>query len=157
MPTDLLRYISGPTPYAVWGIVLAVLLAAGLIGWYVAVYVWTLPPAALRNMRWISALHRRLLARRFIRTIATMTGQYQAGAITAAQACAGYSRTLRSFLHLATGQPAQYMHTPDMAASSVAAAAPLIDALNDARFTASARVDVERFGASVEEMIRSWT
>jgi hypothetical protein len=157
VPTDLLRYISGPTPYAVWGIVLAVVLGVALIGWCITVYVWTLPPATLRNIRWISVLHRRLLARRFARTIAATTGQYQAGAITAAQACAGYSRTLRSFLHMATGQRAQYMHTPDMADSAVAAAAPLIAALNDARFTGVARVDVERFGASVEEMIRSWT
>lgn len=157
MPTDLLRYISGPTPYAVWGIVLAVLLAVALIGWYVTVYVWTLPPATLRNIRWISVIHRRLLARRFARTITATTGQYHAGTITAAQACAAYSRTLRSFLHLATGQPAQYMHTPDIAGGVLAPAAPLIAALNDARFKPMARVEVERFGASIEEMIRSWT
>ena len=157
MPTDLLRYISGPTPYAVWGIVVAVLLGAALIGWYVTVYVWTLPPATLRHMRWISVLHRRLLARRFARSIAATTHHYRAGGITAAQACAGYSRTLRSFLHLATGQRAQYMHTPDIASGALAPAAPLIGALNDARFTPMARVDVERFGASAEELIRSWT
>jgi hypothetical protein len=157
MPTDLLRYISGPTPYALWCTVIAALLIAMLIGWYIAVYVWTLPPSTLRNIRVISLLHRRLLARRFARTVAATTNTYRAGAITAAQACAGYSRTLRSFLHLATGQRVQYMHTPELSGGTLAPAAPLIAALDDARFTPVARVDVERFGASVEEMIRSWT
>jgi hypothetical protein len=157
MPTDLLRYVSGPTPYAVLWAVLAGIGILTVIAWYAGVYTWTLPPATLRNLRGISLLHRRLLARRFCRTIAATTNHYRAGAITAAQACAGYSRTLRSFLHLATGQRAQYMHATDLAAGSLAPAAPLIAALNDARFTPAARADVERLGASVEEMIRSWT
>ena len=49
------------------------------------------------------------------------------------------------------------MHTADLAAGALAPAAPLIAALNDARFTPLARVDVERIAVSVEEVIRSWT
>jgi hypothetical protein len=157
MPTDLLRYISGPTPYALWWAVIAAALIAALIGWYAAVYVWTLPPATLRKIRGVSMLHRRLVARRFARAVSATTGSYRAGAMTPAQACAAYSRTLRSFLNVATGQRAQYMHTEDLAGGMLAPAAPLISALNDARFTPAARVDVERFGVAVEEMIRSWT
>ncbi|UMB71017.1 hypothetical protein [Mycobacterium paraterrae] len=157
MQTDLLRYISGPRPFSVWWTVVAAALIAVLAGWYVGVYVWTMPPARLRTLRGVSTLHRRLLARRFARSVAATTTTYRSGAITAVQACAGYSHTLRSFLNLATGQRAQYMHTADLAGGVLAPAAPLIAALNDARFTPLARVDVERFGASVEEMIRSWT
>lgn len=157
MQTDLLRYVSGPHPFAVWWTVAAALLIAAVVAWYVAVYVWTLPPARLRTLRGVSVLHRRLLARRFARSVEATTDTYRAGAITAVQACAGYSHTLRSFLNLATGQRAQYMHTADLAGGTLAPAAPLIAALNDARFTPLARVDVERFGTSVEEMIRSWT
>jgi hypothetical protein len=156
MPTDLLRYVLGPAPYSLYWAVIAAVLIAALIGWYVAVYVWTLPPSTLRKIRLVSTLHRRLLARRFARTVAATTTDYRAGVLSAPQACAGYSYTLRSFLHAATGQRAQYMHTPDLAGGTLAPAAPLIAALNDARFTKAARVDVERFGASVEEMIRSW-
>lgn len=157
MPTDLLRYISGPTAYPLWWALIAALLVAALIGWYTAVYMWTLPPTTLRKIRGVSMLHRRLLARRFARTVTATTSSYRAGAMTPAQACAAYSRTLRSFLYVATGQRAQYMHTEDLAGGTLAAAAPLIAALNDARFTRAARVDVERFGVAVEEMIRSWT
>jgi hypothetical protein len=157
MHTDLLRYISGPQPFSAWWAVLAALLAAVVVGWYAGVCIWTMPPSRLRTLRGVSVLHRRLLARRFARSIAAITDTYRSGAITAAQACARYSHTLRSFLHLATGQRAQYMHTADLAGGALAPAAPLIAALNDARFTPVARVDVERFGASVEEMIRAWT
>jgi hypothetical protein len=157
MQTDLLRYVSGPTPFSLCWLVIAALLIAALVGWFAAVYVWTMPPATLRKIRGVKVLHRRLLARRFARTVAETTNTYRAGAITAVQACAGYSRTLRSFLNVATGQRAQYMHTADLAAGPLAPAAPLIAALNDARFTTPARVDVERIAVSVEEMIRSWT
>jgi hypothetical protein len=157
MPTDLLRYISGPTPYPLWCAVMAGLLIAALIGWYAAVYVWTLPPTTLRKIRGLSMLHRRLLARRFARAVTATTSSYRAGAMTPAQACADYSRALRSFLHVATGQRAQYMHTEELAGGPLAPAAPLISALNGARFTPAAPVDVERFGVAVEEMIRSWT
>lgn len=157
MQTDLLRYVSGPTPFALWWTVIAALLVVVLVAWYVGVYVWTMPPVRLRNIRGVSMLHRRLVARRFARSVAATTDIYHSGAITAVQACAGYSRTLRSFLNVATGHRAQYMHTADLAGGPLAPAAPLIAALNDARFSPPAQVDVERFGASVEEMIRSWT
>lgn len=157
MQTDLLRYVSGPSPFSLAWMVIAALLIAALIGWYVAVYVWTMPPTTLRKIRGVSMLHRRLLARRFARTVAATTNTYRAGAISEVQACAGYSRTLRSFLNVSTGQRAQYMHTADLAGGALAPAAPLIAALNDARFTPMASVDVEQIGASVEEMIRSWT
>lgn len=157
MPTDLLRYISGPTPYPLWWAAIAALLVAAVIGWYAAVFVWTLPPTTLRKTRVVSMLHRKLLARRFVRTIAATTSGYRAGVITPARACADYSRTLRSFLQVATGRRAQYMHTAELAGGPLAPAAPLIAALNDARFTPTAHVDVERFGVAVQEMIRSWT
>ncbi|GAB5005848.1 hypothetical protein MAHJHV63_53310 [Mycobacterium avium subsp. hominissuis] len=157
MPTDLLRYISGPTPYPMlWALIAAALITA-LIGWYAGVYVWTLSPTTLRKIRGLSILHRRLLARRFARSVTATTSRYRAGSITPAQACTAYSRTLRSFLHVATGQRAQYMHTEDLAGGALAPAAPLIAALNDARFTPTAHVDVERFDLAVKEMIRSWT
>ncbi|WIM89828.1 hypothetical protein PT015_10595 [Candidatus Mycobacterium wuenschmannii] len=157
MQTDLLRYISGPSPFALWWLVIAAALIIVLAAWYAGVFMWTMPPARLRAMRGISTLHRRLLARRFARSVAATTNAYRSGAITAVQACAGYSRTLRSFLNVTTGQRAQYMHVDDLSGGALAPAAPLIAALNEARFTPLARVEVERFGTTVEELIRSWT
>ena len=88
MQSDLLRYVLGPTPFSLCWLVIAALLMAALVGWYVAVYVWTMPPATLRKIRGVSMLHRRLLARRFVRTVAATTNTYRAGAITEVQACA---------------------------------------------------------------------
>jgi hypothetical protein len=67
------------------------------------------------------------------------------------------SRTLRSFLHQATGTRAQYMHVSDLIASPLAEAAPLIDELNDARFNTASEVNISRVGSTAEEMIRTWS
>ena len=54
------------------------------------------------------------------------------------------SRTLRSFLHQATGTRAQYMHVEDIRSSDLAKAAPLFADLNDAQFNTASPVEVER-------------
>lgn len=67
------------------------------------------------------------------------------------------SRTLRGFLHQATGTRAQYMHVGDISASPLAKAAPLFCELNDARFNTTSQVNVSKVGSAAEEMIRTWT
>ena len=67
------------------------------------------------------------------------------------------SHTVRSFLHQTTGVRAQYLHVDEIAAGTLAAAAPLIAALRDARFDTAADADPDRLGAQAEELIRSWT
>ena len=157
MPDDLLRYVSGPMPYSPWWLWLGVVLLVGVIAWCAGIFVWTLPSHRLRRIPVVRSLHAALLRRRFTRTIRSVDKQYREGELSAAQACAQMSRTMRSFLHQATGTRAQYMHVDDITASPLATAAPLFSELNDAQFNTTSRVDVRKVGAAAEEMIRAWT
>lgn len=156
MPDDLLRFVGGPTPYSAWWLWLALVLLVVVISWYIGVFVWTLPSQRLRRLPVVRAVHGTLLRRRFARTIGSVGEQYRAGDLSAAQAGAQMSGTLRSFLHQATGTRAQYMHVDDIGSSELAAAAPLFSALNDAQFNAASPVNVGETGVAVEELIRSW-
>lgn len=48
------------------------------------------------------------------------------------------------------------MHVGQMYGGRLAAAAPVLDGLNQARFNPGARVDVAGLGRSAEELISSW-
>ena len=149
MPTDLLRYISGPTPYATLWMVLAGLLGARPDRLVRGLYVWTLPPATLRNLRVDLAAappaagapvlpHHRRHHRPY------RAGAHQRGAGVRAATAAPCAASC-------TWPPGSRPNTctPPTWRASLAPAAPLIDALNDARFTPAPRADVERLGASV--------
>lgn len=158
MPADdLLRFIGGPMPFPWWWPVLGILLLLTVISWLSAVFVWTMPPSKLRRTPVIRAVHARVNRRRFIRAIRRIGVDYRDGGLTPAQASAGISRTVRSFLYVATGIRAQYMHVEQLAAGRLAAAAPLLDGCNDAQFNPGARPDVAALGRSAEELISSWT
>jgi hypothetical protein len=157
VPDDLLRYVSGPMPYSPWWLWFGLFLLFIVIVWCAGVFVWTLPSHRLRRIPVIRSLHAALLRRRFTRTIRSVDKQYRAGELSAAQACAQMSRTLRSFLHLATGTRAQYMHVDDIGSSDLAKAAPLFSELNDAQFNTTSHVKVSQVGSAAEEMIRTWT
>lgn len=154
---DLLRYVSGPLPFSPWWLWAGVTLIAAVIGWLAGIFVCTMPPARLRGMPVIGGLHARLLRRRFARSVAAICGQHRSGAISARQAAAAISRTLRSFLFLATGTRAQYLHVGDIASSDLAPAGPLFEALGDIQFNTESRIDVGAVGRSTEELIRSWS
>lgn len=156
MPDDVLRFVIGPSPYATLWLWLGLALLALVIAWYVGVFVWTLPADRLRSIPWVRSAHSKLLRRRFSGAIRAIDGRYRAGELSAAQASHQMSRTLRSFLHQATGTRAQFMHVDHIEASDVADAAPLIAALNDAQFNAASPVDISEVGSTVEELIRSW-
>jgi len=154
---DLLRYVSGPLPYSPWWLWIGLMLLALVILWYIGVFVWTLPSHRLRRIPLVRGLHARLLRHRFIRTVRTIDKRFRTGDLKPAEAGAHMSRTLRSFLHQATGTRAQYMHVDAIADSDVAAAAPLLSALNEAQFNPGSRVDVGGIGSAAEELIRTWT
>jgi hypothetical protein len=157
MPGDLLRYLGAPAGFSWWWWLVAALCAAAIIGWYATVFVWTLPPARLRGIPVIGRVHSRLLRRRFTRSITAIAGSHRSGGMPAGHAAALISRTLRSFLYVATGARAQYMHIDDIAHNSaLAPAAPVIDALNDAQFSTD-HGDIDRAAAAAVEVIRSWT
>ncbi|MDQ2638418.1 MAG: hypothetical protein M3Y83_16245 [Actinomycetota bacterium] len=156
MPDDLLRFVIGPTPYSAWWLWLAIAVTLIVIGWYTAVFVWTLPSSRLRRLPVIRSWHATLLRRRFARTISAVAEQHRRGELSAAQTAARISRTLRSFLHQATGTPAQYMHVETIASSDLAPAAPLFEALGDAQFNAASPVDVDQTGSAAEELVRTW-
>jgi hypothetical protein len=157
VPDDLLRYVGGPTPYSPWWLWLGLLLFVLVIVWCASVFVWTLPSHRLRRIPVIRSLHAGLLRRRFTRAIRSVDRQYRAGGLSAAEACAQMSRTLRSFLHQATGTRAQYMHVSEITASPLAKAAPLLSKLNDAQFNTTSHVNVSEVGSAAEEMIQTWT
>lgn len=104
MPVDdLLRFIGGPLPSSMWWVGIGVLLIVIVIAWCVGIFVWTLAPARLRMVPVIGGLHGRLVRRRFVRSVQHTNELYRSGGLTAAQAGAGVSRVLRSFLFVATG------------------------------------------------------
>ncbi len=156
MPDDLLRFVFGPTPYSASWLWLALGLLTLVIAWHVGVFVWTLPSHQLRRLPLIRSVHATLLRRRFARAVGSIGERYRAGGLSAAQAGAQMSGTLRSFLHQATGTRAQYMHVDDIGSSDLAAAAPLISRLNDVQFNTGSQVNVEEAGSATEELIRKW-
>ncbi|MDM4142522.1 MULTISPECIES: hypothetical protein [Mycobacterium] len=157
MPDDLLRHVFGPQPYSPWWLWLGVLLLLAVFGWYAGVFVWTLPSRRLRRIPVVRRMHARLIRQRFASRVRGITDEHEAGQISAPAACAAISRTVRSFLHQATGVRAQYLHVGALADASLAAAAPLLARLNDAQFNAEARADVADVSARAQELIRSWT
>jgi hypothetical protein len=157
MPDDLLRDVFGPQPYSSWWLWWAVLLILAVIGWYACIFVWTLPSDRLRRIPAVRRLHAWMIRSRFARCVQGIADEHDAGRISAPAACAAISRTVRSFLHQATGARAQYLHVGAMADGNLAAAAPLLTLLGDAQFNAEARVDVADVSARAQELIRSWT
>lgn len=157
MPGELLRYLGPPTGFSWWWWLVAGLSAATAAGWYVGVVVWTLPPARLRRIPVIAGLHSRLLRRRCVGAIAATAGLHRTGQLSQQQAAAAMSRTLRSFLHLATGARAQYMHIEAITASTeLATAAPVLAALSDAQF-AGRPADIAQLAHNVTGVIQTWT
>ena len=156
MPDDVLQFIFGPSPYAASWLWLGLALLILVIAWYVGIVVWTLPAHRLRAIPAVRSVHSKLLRRKFVRAIRSIDRQYRAGDMSAAEASRQLSRTLRSFLHQATGTPAQYMHVKSIQSGDLAEAAPLFASLNDAQFNTASPVDVSQAGASAEELIQSW-
>ena len=160
MRDDLLRHVFGPQPYSSWWLLWGVVLVLAVIGWYVGVFVWTLPSNRLRRIPVVRRVHAWLIRDRFARCVQDIADEHDAGRMAAPAACAAISRTVRSFLHQATGAPAQYLHVGalnDGGEGDLAAAAPLLTRLGDAQFNAESRVDVADVSARAQELIRSWT
>ncbi len=157
MPDDLLEFVGGPPGYPSWWLWLGLVLLLLVIAWYAAVFVATMPAQRLRRIAVIRSVHARVLRHRFTRTVRSTTRRHRSGDLSKQQASAALSRTLRSFLHQATGTRAQYMQLRTVAASDLAAAAPLLSALGDAQFDTSSTADVGRLGDETEELIGSWS
>jgi hypothetical protein len=147
----------GPTPYSTLWLWAALLLILLVIAWYAVVFVATLPSDKLRGRPVIGPLHSGLLRRRYAGRIAGITAEHEAGRMSAADACAAISRTLRSFLHQATGVRAQYLQLDALAASRVGAAAPVLSELSEVRFNDDAHTDVADLSARAQELVRTWT
>lgn len=156
MPDDVLQFVFGPSPYSASWLWLGLALLTLVIAWYVGVVVWTLPAHRLRSIPGVRSLHSKLLRRKFVRAIRSIDERHRAGELSASQASHEMSRTLRSFLHQATGTRAQYMHVEAIRSGDLAQAAPLFAALNDAQFNTTSRVDLGEAGSTAEELIRSW-
>jgi hypothetical protein len=154
---ELLRFISGPTPYSSWWLWLAVSLAVLLIGWYTAVLVFTMPGRRIRGLPLIGAARGELAKRRSIRAVRVIGARYRAGELPAGTAAAAVSRELRAFLHSATGTRAEYMQLDAIAAGELAPAAPVLTELTDAQFNADSMVDVGAAADSAEELIHTWS
>jgi hypothetical protein len=157
VPGDLLRHIFGPERYSTDWLWWAVLIFVSVSGWYTGVIVWTLPSHRLRRIPVVRRIHARLIRHRFARFVRGIADEHLAGRMAAPAACSAISRTVRGFLHQATGKRAQYLHIVAMADGQLAAAAPLLSRLADGQFNAEARVDVADVGARAQELIRSWT
>jgi hypothetical protein len=156
VPDDVLQFVFGPSPYAAWWLWLGLGLLTLVSAWYIGVFVWTLPAHRLRSIPLVRTAHAKLLRRKFIRAIQSIDRRHRAGDLSATEAGHQMSRTLRSFLHQATGTPVQYMHVEAIRSGELAEAAPLFAALNDAQFNTASPVNVGEVGSTAEELIRSW-
>lgn len=156
---DLLRFIGGPDALSAWWSIAALVLVLAVVGWCIALVVWTLPPARLRRIPLLRNVHAALTRRRFRRTIQATTRSLHERTLSPAEASAAYGRAVRSFLFVRTGIRAQYLHLSDIAETDgdVARAVPLLAALHDAQFNAESRGDVTALGRSAEELVSSWT
>jgi hypothetical protein len=157
VPDDLLRHLFGPRPYSTTWLWIALLLTVAVIAWYTGLFLWTLSSQRLRRIPGVRTIHARLIRGRFARRVQGIANEHDAGRMSAATACAAINRTLRSFLHQATGARAQYLQVDAMADAGLAAAAPLIARLNDAQFNAETRVEMADVSCRAQELIRSWT
>jgi hypothetical protein len=156
VPDDLLHHVFGPQPYSSGWLWLAVLLILAVVGWYAGVFVWTLPSHRLRSIPFVRRTHAWLIRNRFAHCVQRIVGEHDVGQMSAPAACAAISRTVRSFLHQATGARAQYLQIRAMAGGDLAPAAPLLAQLADAQFNADSRIDVADMSARAQELIRSW-
>lgn len=157
MPDDLLRYVIGPTPASWWWMWLALLLAAVLAGWYVAVILWTRPPESRHVPHVVERVQAALVRRRFATEVRRVGERYRAGELGGAQAGAALSATLRDFLTAATGARAQYMQLAEMTDGEVARATPLLARINDVQFNAHSAEDIADLSGATEELILTWT
>lgn len=157
MQDDLLEFVSGPPGYSLAWLWLGLALFVVVIGWYVMVLVMTMPSDRLRRIPGVDDMHGRLLRHRFAKTVKSITERHRTGELSAERASAELSCTLRSFLHQATGARAQYMQLRAIAASDLAPAAPILEALGSAQFDRGSTSDVGRLGDETEALIRSWS
>lgn len=157
MPDDLLRHVIGPQPYSSWWLWWAMLLILAVTFWYAVVFIWTLPSQRLRHIPGVRRVHAWLLRNRFARRVRAIADEHDAGRMPAPAASAAISRTVRSFLHQATGVRAQYLQVGAIADGDLATAAPLLTRLGDAQFNPRTRVDVADVSVEAQELIRSWT
>ena len=157
MAHDYLKWIVAPLPYSVWWLVLGVLLALGVLGWFVGVVVWTLPVAQLQRIPLLRDITARVLARKFAASIGRVSARYGAGEIGARQAYAEMSRILRTFVYYRTGVRAQYMALGEVAHSPAAAAAPVVSALYARQVELGDDPNVAVTAAQVRSAIASWS
>lgn len=155
MPVDLLRYVTGPEPYARTWLWLAVLCLIALMLWYAAVFVYTAP--GRRTMPVLSTAREQLIKRRTARAIHTIVQRYRSGELAAPAAGAAVSTELRRFLHRSTGLRAEYMHLSAIANSELARATPVLADLVDAQFNTASVVDIVDVSGRAEELVRTWT
>ncbi|OBG87391.1 hypothetical protein A5733_04110 [Mycobacterium sp. NS-7484] len=157
MANDHLKWIVAPLPYSVGWLVFGVLLILGVIGWFVGVWVWTLPVQRLRTIPVIRDISARVLRRKFSAAISRISERHHAGELTSRQAYTAMSRILRNFVYLQTGVAAQYMALGEVADSPAAAAAPAVSALYARQFDLEDSPDVAATAAQVRSTILSWS
>lgn len=156
MPVDLLRYVTGPEPYARTWLWVAALCGMVLVLWYAGVFVYT-AAGRRRGVPLLSTAREQLIKRRAAHAIHSIAQRYRRGELAAAPAGAAVSAELRRFLHRSTGLRAEYMHLGAIANSDLAPAAPVLADLVDAQFNTASTVDIVDVSGRAEELVRTWT
>lgn len=154
---DLLRFIGGPMAPSMWWLVLAAVIVAVVVSWYVGLWVWTLPTHRLRTIPLVRDWHARLIRRRFAHAIDEATVRYGRRELNRESVATAYNHTLRSFLYLRTGVYAKNLLTDHLAQGELSDAVPLLTLLHDAQFNPDSRADVLALGRSAKELIHAWT
>lgn len=156
MPVDLLGYlIEAPASTTGWIWVVSAMIA-GVIGWYVGVFWWTVPGRGSNPPAVVATARAALTRRRALRSIATIRSRYRTGVLTATAAAAEISAQLRLFLSDVTGAPAEYLQVPDFG-GALAPAVPIMTDLADLQFNRYTVVDVDTVAGAADELVRRWS
>jgi len=157
VPDDLLRFVTGPQPYAQawWWVAAASLIV--LITWYAALFVLTAPGARVPHVPVLSAARDQLVKRRVVHAIRTIALRHRRGELGAGPASAAISGELRRFLHRITGLRAEYMQLSAIADSELVPAATILAELVDAQFNIASTVDIAEVSDRAQELVRTWT
>lgn len=149
-------FVATPTGYSSWWLVGAAALAALVVLWCVSAVVWTLPVATLRKIPVLRDITRKVLRKRFAKSVDRIERGFASGRLAPREAHHRLARTLRAYLHLQTGQWTQVMGLPEIEESELRPAAQALAFVSHGQFSAEGNADFRSAAAAVREVVVSW-
>ena len=149
-------FVATPTGYSGWWLVVAVALVVLVVLWCASAVVWTLPVATLRKIPVLRDITRNVLRKRFAKSVDRIEQGFVSGQLAPREAHHRLARTLRTYLHLQTGQWTQVMGLSDIEAGELRPAARALAFVSHGQFSADGNGDFRSAVAAVREVVVSW-